>query len=99
MSKEYVLDGKVINLFTIGELGRAVQKQPVTIRKWESTGILPPAEYRDGSNRRLYTKEQLDGLAELTAKYMKQGTRTPAKFIEGAKELFEEEKEEQANKR
>jgi len=94
MAKEYVIEGKVMMLYSIGELARAIGKQPVTIRKWEETGFLPNATYRDTSNRRLYTREQVEGVAELTAEYMKQGTKTPQEFIEGVKKLFVKKEED-----
>ncbi|MAF59643.1 hypothetical protein CL631_02220 [bacterium] len=88
MAKDYVIDGEVKLLYTIGELARAIDKQPVTIRKWEEKGVIPPAKYRDGSNRRLYSAEQISGLRELTKQHIKQGTKTPDEFINGAKALF-----------
>ena len=75
MAREYVIDGESMILFTIGEVAKAIGKQPVTIRKWEMAEVIPHATFRDGSNRRLYTRKQMEGLAELTARYMKQGTK------------------------
>tara|TARA_Y100000310_G_C20194392_1_gene583974 strand:+ start:221 stop:499 length:279 start_codon:yes stop_codon:yes gene_type:complete len=89
MAKEYNIDGELKLLFTIGEVAKSIGKEPVTIRKWESKGVIPSAVFRDGSNRRLYTREQMQGLTELTGKYMKQGTKTPQEFLDGVKALFD----------
>lgn len=58
-------------LFTIGALATALNRKPVTIRKWETNGWLPKARYmlRKGSSiqgqRRLYTREQIEGLVRI----------------------------------
>ena len=57
--KMYNFDGKMLELYTIGELGHAIGRDPVTIRKWEHSGLLPRSEYRDNSGRRLYTHAQI----------------------------------------
>ena len=88
MGKQYLIDNEDVTLYTIGELARFIGREPVTIRMWESTGMIPKATYRDPSNRRLYSVIQMEGLRDLCAKYMKQGVKTPAEFTDKVQELF-----------
>lgn len=67
--KEYVIGGKQVRLFTIGELSQVLNRKPVTIRKWERTGQIPKATFvKPGANqdprgrRRLYSKAQVEAL-------------------------------------
>jgi hypothetical protein len=58
-----------LEFYTIGDLARALNRKPVTIRKWESEGVIPKAVYILPSKiddkrgvRRLYSREQVEGL-------------------------------------
>lgn len=60
--------GFEVEFFGIGDLARALNRQPVTIRAWEREGILPPPTFtkpgRDRDprgRRRLYTRAQVVG--------------------------------------
>lgn len=73
--KVYRINGADVELFTIGELARALGKKPVTIRMWEREGWIPRATYRtptprgrqipdrQSKGRRLYSREQVEFLA------------------------------------
>lgn len=45
-SREYLVDGVPMKFYTIGELAKAVNRAPVTIRSWEAKGWLPAATFR-----------------------------------------------------
>jgi hypothetical protein len=72
--KVYKIGGEDKSFFTIGELAKALNRRPVTIRAWESRGWIPRATYRtpkprgvqipDKSvqGRRLYSLEQVEFL-------------------------------------
>ncbi|MEU5425145.1 MerR family transcriptional regulator [Streptomyces olivoreticuli] len=56
--------------FTIGQLSRALHRQPVTIRKWEHSGTIPAPTFilrgaTERGNRRLYTREQVEGMVRI----------------------------------
>lgn len=60
--------------FTLGQLARALGRQPVTIRKWEREGVIPKAQFQvPGRNddprgrRRLYTRKQVEGIVKIAA--------------------------------
>lgn len=63
------LNGKPTELFTIGALAQALEKQIVTIRLWEKKGYIPNAPYRLRSKtlngnkvngNRVYTRELIE---------------------------------------
>lgn len=56
--------------FTIGNLAQALGRRPVTVRAWESKGVIPKATFRRPSEdprgtRRLYTREQIEGIVRI----------------------------------
>lgn len=68
--RKLFLNGKEVEFFTIGELASALNRKPVTIRKWEADGIIPKATYIAPSGdkrgkRRLYTKDQILGMIQI----------------------------------
>jgi len=68
--RKYSVQGQEVDLYQMSALSSALNRQPVTIRKWEAQGIIPQPTYMTGSHdnrakRRLYTKEQLLGLRRL----------------------------------
>lgn len=67
--KWLTLDGVDVEFFTIGALATALNRQVVTIRKWEREGVLPVATYRSAGARknRLYTRAQIEGLRLIAA--------------------------------
>jgi len=82
------IGGEEREMFTIGELARAVERKPVTIRAWESQGVIPRANYRTPvpkgqqipgktvKGRRLYSRAQVEFLAEAVKKFPLTDKRT-----------------------
>ena len=68
--RKYVTNGQDREFFTVGHLALALGRRPVTIRLWEREGVIPKATYQVNSEspngrRRLYTREQIEGLVKL----------------------------------
>lgn len=68
----FPIGGREVELFTITELSRVLNRKPVTIRKYEREGIIPKATYvKNGQNkdprgkRRLYSREQILALWQI----------------------------------
>jgi hypothetical protein len=66
-SKIFLVNGQPTELFTLGAVARALNRQPVTVRKWESEGIIPRSPFVLPSHdprgqRRLYTRAQIEAL-------------------------------------
>lgn len=64
------IKGNEIKFYTIGELADALNRKPVTIRKWEADGFIPKATFIAPSGdkrgkRRLYTEAQILGLVQI----------------------------------
>ena len=64
------VDFKGTGFYTVGTLAKALQREPVTIRKWENEGIIPKPTFHKTSydargRRRLYTKPQILGLRRI----------------------------------
>lgn len=63
--------GVDMEFFTVGQLGMALGgRKPVTIRKWERTGVIPKPTFRKPSDdprgqRRLYTRAQVEGMQKI----------------------------------
>lgn len=72
--------GKDMEFFTIGQLAEALGgRRPVTIRKWERTGVIPKPTYRKPSEdprgqRRLYSRAQVEGIIRISEE---EGVRQP----------------------
>jgi hypothetical protein len=62
-----MVGGAEHEFFTIGQLAQALNRKPVTIRSWESNGVIPKARYRDQHKRRLYSRRQVEGLCQIAA--------------------------------
>lgn len=70
--RKYVVAGAETEFFTVGDLSKALGRQPVTIRKWEREGVIPKSTYqspgKDGDvrgRRRLYTRQQVEGMVRI----------------------------------
>lgn len=79
-SKNYLVGNKLVELFPIGAVARALNRKPVTVRKWESDGIIPNSPYmmksRDSrGQRRLYSREQIEALRRVAEE---EGVLTPS---------------------
>lgn len=79
--KLLLVNGMDVEFFKIGQLAAALNRQPGTIRMWESSGILPPSGYvKPGKDRnaqgrrRLWTRRQLEGVIRIA---MEEGVWQP----------------------
>lgn len=68
----YDVNGQTVEFFTIGQLAAALNRKPVTLRKWEAQGILPAATFQapnpgkdPRARRRLYTRAQAEGIVRI----------------------------------
>jgi hypothetical protein len=80
-AKIYRIGGVDREFYTVGELARALNRKPVTIRSWESRGWIPKVKYRTPppagtqipgkvpKGRRLYSRNQLEFLVEALSKF------------------------------
>lgn len=80
-SKIYRIAGVDRELFTVGQLAKALGRKAVTIRMWENQGWIPKATYRTPppagqqipgkptKGRRLYSVEQLKLLLEAATQF------------------------------
>lgn len=70
--RTFLVDGKPQEFYGVGDLAKALNRKSVTIRKWETDGIIPnatfilPSEDSRG-RRRLYTRAQIEGLRQIAA--------------------------------
>ena len=86
--------------FTVGQLGLALGgRKPVTIRKWERTGVIPKPTFRKPSDdprgqRRLYTRAQVEGMQKIAEEegvlFAHARPITQTKFTERVIALFKE---------
>jgi hypothetical protein len=72
--RKYVVAGVSTEFFTVGNLASALGRQAVTIRKWEREGVIPKSTYQSPGRdddprgrRRLYTREQVEGIVKIAA--------------------------------
>jgi hypothetical protein len=70
--RKYVVGGVEMEFFTVGDLAKALGRQPVTMRKWEREGVMPKSTYQvPGKNddprgrRRLYSRAQIEGIVRI----------------------------------
>lgn len=67
--KEYTIKGKRMKLYPISYLAKELSKAlgdtrtTQTIRKWERSGVIPPAIFRVGG-KRLYHKKQINTICK-----------------------------------
>jgi hypothetical protein len=86
-----MIGGVERTMYTSGDLAEALDRQRQTIRKWESLGIIPKTPFRSKTNRRLYTKEQIDAIVTCVEKYeLKQGIKPPQEFVDEVYRKFKE---------
>jgi hypothetical protein len=58
-------EDRMVNMYSVTQLGLALDRKAQTIRIWEKKGILPKAIYRSTSGDRLYTELQVKLLASV----------------------------------
>ena len=66
-AKLVLVNGQPQELYPLGAVARALNRQPVTVRKWESEGVIPRSPFILPSHdprgqRRLYSKDQIMAL-------------------------------------
>lgn len=71
-ARTYRIGGEDRKFYTLGELAKALGRSVITVRKWETLGILPKATYVVNAHdphakRRLYTAEQILGIVRIAA--------------------------------
>lgn len=73
---EMLSNGQSKRFYTVGVLATALGKSSQTIRKWEGKGYIPKSQYRfpgrssdthhrKEGQRRLYTREQIEGVVSI----------------------------------
>lgn len=73
---EMLHNGETKRFYTVGILAKALGKSSQTIRKWENWGYIPRSQYRfpgrsssthhrKEGQRRLYTREQIEGVVSV----------------------------------
>lgn len=100
--KTLSVGGVMTEFFGIGQLAQALGgRRPVTIRKWERLGLIPKATYSKPSangdvrgDRRLYTRDQVEGLIKIAHEegllHDKSAAITRTHFTARAIQLFKE---------
>jgi hypothetical protein len=80
-SKVLIVQGVPRQFFTVGEVAKALNRKPGTIRMWELKGWIPKAKYRTQppkkeqipgkplKGRRLYTLEQVEFLLTALSRF------------------------------
>ena len=96
----FVVGGKDVELFTVGQLAQALGREAGTIRKWESNGILPKAMYSSPSDdprgkRRLYTRAMVEGIVKIAKQegilaYNSRKSIAATRFTSRVVQLFKE---------
>jgi hypothetical protein len=87
----YIINGQEVMLFKIGDLCDRLERQRQTVCKWEKSGIIPQAQFRSKTGRRLYTKEQIDAIVETVNDFnLRQGCLIPEGFREAVYRAFAE---------
>jgi hypothetical protein len=103
--RKYTVGGVETEFFTLGQLAKALSRQPVTIRKWEREGVIPKSTFQSPGKdddprgrRRLYTREQVEGIVRIAheegvlVSHQKpiKGTQFTARVIDLFKRLAEQ---------
>jgi hypothetical protein len=71
-SKKYLVGNEIVELYPIGAIAAALNRKPVTVRKWETEGVIPVSPFMMKSHdargqRRLYSREQIEALRKVAA--------------------------------
>lgn len=66
----YTVDGADYEFFSIGDLAAALNRKPVTIRRWEALGYIPVTNLRSPSEHvskrhRIYTRPLVEGIVRI----------------------------------
>lgn len=62
--RRIMVDGVEVEFYPISAVAKALNREVVTVRKWERKGYLPAARFRTRGKKqdRLYTRPQIEGL-------------------------------------
>lgn len=99
----YLVKGEKIEFFVISHLSKALGYSAKSIRLWETKGLLPQSPYRapkskapmaagrSSKGRRLWTREQIEGILRLARRHNVILNRKPptAAFARDVKVLFD----------
>lgn len=89
--KTYIIGGVERPMYTSGDLAEALDRQRQTLRKWERMGTIPKTPFRSKTNRRLYTKEQIEAIVSTVEKHnLQQGVKPSQEFIDEVYTKFKE---------
>lgn len=84
--------GQLVEVFTLGALAKALNREIVTIRSLERKGVLSKPRLRDGRKWRMYTRVQIEALVQLAEEegVINPNYRNPfsARFIREAKVIL-----------
>lgn len=68
----YTVKGTEMEFFLIGDLAAALGREAGTVRKWETTGVIPRATFQapnpnkdQRARRRLYSRAQAEGIVRI----------------------------------
>ena len=94
--RKYMFDGREWYFYSIGDLARALQKSPVTIRLWESQGYIPMPRRADAvdpdKEQRIYSRAQIEGIVRIAEEEGILGVARPrisqTQFAKRVAELF-----------
>lgn len=95
--RQFVVAGQLRDFYLIGHLAKALNRRPVTLRKWERDGTIPKSKYVAPSDdprgrRRLYTREQVEGIIKIAKEERildnLNAPITKTRFTERVRELF-----------
>ena len=64
-AKATLPNGRVVELYSIGELAFRVGRAAEVVRKWEIAGIIPATCFKDSMGCRLYSQEQIDIITDV----------------------------------
>jgi len=97
----YPYNGEMRDFYTIGHVALALNKSPVTIRSWETKGMLPKSALRSPrpkrsplgtqpKGRRLWTYDQIEGIVRIAEeeKCILNGLPPTLKFTKKVDKLF-----------
>lgn len=74
---ELEIDGKVVTLFTIGAMARALGRSVHAIRLWERDGVIPETPHKSETGARLYTAEFVQMVEQLLTQQERIDTSLP----------------------
>lgn len=69
-------NGRVVELYSIGELAFRIGRTTEVVRKWEIAGVIPPTCFHDRNGCRMYTLEQINLIVDTATEcHINRGTQ------------------------